>query len=146
MDSLTWHTSQLVGPTSRDAARYLCRIGVDFAVPAGCLDGVVSRSRDADTYLPDVASNLTDLVRNFCHKNFIVEELIILSGRGGSGEELAAVRAEAEEGEGHSYYHNNLAMAVTFHPDGMGAAHRKGGVRPRHGVCRERHAVEPGLR
>ena len=63
-----------------DAARYLCRGSIDFAVLAGCLDGVVSRKRDADVFLLDSAFNLTQLVHNFCRKNFTVEEIVILSG------------------------------------------------------------------
>ncbi|KAF0924019.1 hypothetical protein E2562_008363 [Oryza meyeriana var. granulata] len=49
-------------------------------VLAGHLDGVVSRSTDADMFLPDLVSNLIGLICNFRSKNFTVEELI-LSGR-----------------------------------------------------------------
>uniref|UniRef100_J3M3R0 Peroxidase n=1 Tax=Oryza brachyantha TaxID=4533 RepID=J3M3R0_ORYBR len=168
--------ADIIAYAARDAARYLSRGGVDFAVPAGRLAGVVSRSRDADTYLPDAASNLTDLVRNFRRKNFTVEELVILSGAHSIGvthctsfsgrltapasqinpgyrsllvskcggvsptpssnptvvnnvrdEDAAAVARslpafvprlrKAKDYMDNSYYHNNLAKAVTFHAD-----------------------------
>ncbi|KAG8067075.1 hypothetical protein GUJ93_ZPchr0005g16237 [Zizania palustris] len=96
---------------ARDAARYLSLGGIDFAVPAGRLDGVVSRSNDADVFLPDPASNLTELIRNFRRKNFTVEELVILSGAHSIGDTHCtsiAGRLTAPDSQIHPAYRSLL--------------------------------------
>ncbi|CAD6238754.1 unnamed protein product [Miscanthus lutarioriparius] len=53
---------------------------VHFAVPAGRLDGFVSKTEEAQAELPDSTHDVQQLIDNFARKNFTVEELVILTG------------------------------------------------------------------
>ncbi|EAY73618.1 hypothetical protein OsI_01506 [Oryza sativa Indica Group] len=64
----------------RDASRYMSNGGVNFDVPAGRLDGIVSSSVDAQNTLPDSKADIGKLIANFAAKGFTPEELVILSG------------------------------------------------------------------
>ncbi|KAF8693225.1 hypothetical protein HU200_038606 [Digitaria exilis] len=65
---------------ARDATRYLSDGHIDYAVPSGRLDSVVSRAKDADDTLPSSTASFPDLKKNFGKKGFDVEELVVLSG------------------------------------------------------------------
>ncbi|XP_006645788.2 peroxidase 2-like [Oryza brachyantha] len=65
---------------ARDAGRILSDGRVDFDVPAGRLDGLVSSADEAQAEIPDPTLTLQQLIDNFARKNFTVEELVILSG------------------------------------------------------------------
>ncbi|CAO2038775.1 unnamed protein product [Urochloa humidicola] len=65
---------------ARDATRYLSDGHIDYAVPLGRRDGVVSRAGDADDTLPGSTFSFADLKKNFARKSFDVEELVVLSG------------------------------------------------------------------
>ncbi|KAJ1283441.1 hypothetical protein BS78_03G128800 [Paspalum vaginatum] len=64
----------------RDAASILSNGHVHFDVPAGRLDGYVSKAEEAQAELPDSTDDVKKLIANFARKNFTVEELVILSG------------------------------------------------------------------
>ncbi|XP_062208401.1 peroxidase 2-like [Phragmites australis] len=65
---------------ARDAASILSNGNVHFDVPAGRLDGFVSKADEAQAELPDSIHDVQQLIENFAKKNFTVEELVILSG------------------------------------------------------------------
>ncbi|CAO2203295.1 unnamed protein product [Urochloa humidicola] len=65
---------------TRDAASILSNGHVHFDVPAGRLDGFVSKAEEAQGELPDSIDDAQKLIENFARKNFTVEELVILSG------------------------------------------------------------------
>ncbi|KAF8765916.1 hypothetical protein HU200_008028 [Digitaria exilis] len=65
---------------ARDAASFLSNGHVHFDVPAGRLDGFVSKAEEAQAELPDSTDDVEKLIANFARKNFTVEELVILSG------------------------------------------------------------------
>ncbi|NP_001152255.2 Peroxidase 2 [Zea mays] len=65
---------------ARDAASILSNGHVHFAVPAGRLDGFVSKAEEAQAELPDSTHDVQQLIDNFARKNFTVEELVILTG------------------------------------------------------------------
>jgi peroxidase len=65
---------------ARDAASFLSGGHIEYSVPSGRLDGVVSRARDAQDTIPASTSSFSDLEKNFGDKNFTVEELVVLSG------------------------------------------------------------------
>jgi len=65
---------------ARDAASALSNGHVHFAVPAGRLDGFVSKADEAQAELPDSTHDVQQLIDNFARKNFTVEELVILTG------------------------------------------------------------------
>ncbi|RCV23738.1 hypothetical protein SEVIR_5G028400v4 [Setaria viridis] len=65
---------------ARDAASILSNGHVHFDVPAGRLDGFVSKAEEAQAELPDSADDVQKLIDNFARKNFTIEELVILSG------------------------------------------------------------------
>ncbi|KAF8661840.1 hypothetical protein HU200_056798 [Digitaria exilis] len=65
---------------ARDAASFLSNGHVHFDVPAGRLDGFVSKAEEAQAELPDSTDDVEKLIKNFARKNFTVEELVILSG------------------------------------------------------------------
>nr|CAB3472944.1 unnamed protein product [Digitaria exilis] len=71
---------------ARDASRYLSKGGVDYAVPSGRLDGVVSSATDAANSLPGSTFNVAELIAKFAGKGFTPEELVILSGAHSIGE------------------------------------------------------------
>jgi hypothetical protein len=72
--------SDLLIYAARDAASILSNGHVHFDVPAGRLDGFVSKAEEAQAELPDSADDVQKLIANFARKNFTVEELVILSG------------------------------------------------------------------
>ncbi|CAO2207960.1 unnamed protein product [Urochloa humidicola] len=65
---------------ARDAASILSNGHVHFDVPAGRLDGYVSKAEEAQAELPDSTDDVDKLIANFAKKNFTIEELVILSG------------------------------------------------------------------
>ncbi|CAL4950292.1 unnamed protein product [Urochloa decumbens] len=72
--------SDLLIYAARDAASVLSNGHVHFDVPAGRLDGYVSKAEEAQAELPDSTDDVEKLIANFAKKNFTVEELVILSG------------------------------------------------------------------
>ncbi|KAF0916940.1 hypothetical protein E2562_015113 [Oryza meyeriana var. granulata] len=54
--------------------------GVNFDVPAGRLDGIISSSTEATASLPNPTSDIATLIANFGAKGFTAEELVILTG------------------------------------------------------------------
>ncbi|CAO2173922.1 unnamed protein product [Urochloa humidicola] len=72
--------SDLLIYAARDASSILSNGHVHFDVPAGRLDGFVSKAEEAQAELPDSADDAQKLIENFAKKNFTVEELVILSG------------------------------------------------------------------
>ncbi|RCV06529.1 hypothetical protein SETIT_1G170300v2 [Setaria italica] len=89
---------------ARDATRYLSDGHIDYAVPSGRRDGVVSRAKDADDTLPGSTFSFADLKTNFAKKKFDAEELVVLSGAHAIGsahypsfrDRLAAPRGEID--------------------------------------------------
>ncbi|GJN32100.1 hypothetical protein PR202_gb20574 [Eleusine coracana subsp. coracana] len=65
---------------ARDAASILSNGNVHFDVPAGRLDGYVSKAEEAQAELPDSVDDVKKLIETFAKKNFTVEELVILTG------------------------------------------------------------------
>ncbi|CAN6251671.1 unnamed protein product [Urochloa humidicola] len=65
---------------ARDATRYLSDGHIDYAVPSGRRDGIISHAKDADDTLPGSTFSFSDLKKNFAKKSFDVEELVVLSG------------------------------------------------------------------
>lgn len=65
---------------ARDAGSILSNGHVHFDVPAGRLDGVVSRADEAQAELPDSTMTVQQLKDNFAAKGFDTEQLVILSG------------------------------------------------------------------
>ncbi|CAL4969188.1 unnamed protein product [Urochloa decumbens] len=72
--------SDILAFAARDATRYLSDGHIDYAVPSGRRDAVVSRAKDADDTLPGSTFSFADLKKNFAKKSFDVEELVVLSG------------------------------------------------------------------
>ncbi|CAM0878893.1 unnamed protein product [Alopecurus aequalis] len=72
--------SDILVYAARDAASILSNGKIDYKVPAGRLDGLVSSAYEAQNELPDSNSNAKQLIENFARKNFDVEEMVILSG------------------------------------------------------------------
>ncbi|CAL4976687.1 unnamed protein product [Urochloa decumbens] len=72
--------SDLLIYAARDASSILSNGHVHFDVPAGRLDGYVSKAEEAQAELPDSTDDVEKLIANFAKKNFTVEELVILSG------------------------------------------------------------------
>ncbi|OEL13329.1 Peroxidase 2 [Dichanthelium oligosanthes] len=72
--------ADIVAFAARDATRYLSDGHIDYAVPSGRWDGVVSRAKDADDTLPGSTFAFGELKKNFDNKKFTVEELVVLSG------------------------------------------------------------------
>ncbi|CAM0906982.1 unnamed protein product [Alopecurus aequalis] len=72
--------ADVVAFAARDASYLLSGYRVDFAMPAGRLDG--RRSKDADTVpsLPSPSLNFTQLVANFAAQGLDAEEMVVLSG------------------------------------------------------------------
>ncbi|KAL5228802.1 hypothetical protein ABZP36_017067 [Zizania latifolia] len=96
---------------AREASKYLSNGGIDFAVPAGRLDGVVSRASEADQYLPDSKSDVPALIAGFATKGFTPEELVILSGAHSVGRAHCSSfsdRLTAPSGEINLNYRDNV--------------------------------------
>ena len=71
---------------ARDAGSILSNGHVHFDVPAGRLDGVVSRADEAQAELPDSTMTVQQLKDNFAAKGFDTEQLVILSGAHSTGQ------------------------------------------------------------
>ncbi|KQK14988.1 hypothetical protein BRADI_1g19980v3 [Brachypodium distachyon] len=71
--------ADVVAFAARDASYLLSHGRVSFLVPAGRLDGRVSRENDTQ-FLPGPSSNLTTLVGSFAAMGMSVEDLVVLSG------------------------------------------------------------------
>lgn len=65
---------------ARDATSILSNGNINYEVPAGRLDGLVSKYSDAEAELPGSDFTAKKLIENFRSKNFTAEELVILSG------------------------------------------------------------------
>jgi hypothetical protein len=72
--------SDILVYAARDATSILSKGNIDYKVPAGRLDGLVSSASEAQRELPDSTDTVKQLIDNFARKNFDVEELVILSG------------------------------------------------------------------
>ncbi|CAM0878898.1 unnamed protein product [Alopecurus aequalis] len=72
--------SDILVYAARDATSILSNGQIDYKVPAGRLDGLVSSASEAQRELPDSKSDAKTLIENFAAKNFNAEDLVILSG------------------------------------------------------------------
>ncbi|EAZ04862.1 hypothetical protein EE612_040920 [Oryza sativa] len=72
--------ADVVAFAARDATVLLSGSGVDFAMPAGRLDGRVSLASEALGILPPPTSNLSALTASFAAKGLGVGDLVVLSG------------------------------------------------------------------
>ena len=72
--------SDILVYAARDATSILSVGKINYEVPAGRLDGLVSSAAEAQAELPDSNFNAKQLIENFARKNFDVEEMVILSG------------------------------------------------------------------
>ncbi|XP_047062487.1 peroxidase 2-like [Lolium rigidum] len=72
--------SDILVYAARDATKILSKGHINYEVPAGRLDGMVSSASEAQAELPDSTFTAQQLIDNFARKNFDVEELVILSG------------------------------------------------------------------
>jgi len=72
--------SDILVYAARDATKILSRGHIDYKVPAGRLDGLVSSASEAQAELPDSTFTAQQLIDNFARKNFDAEEMVILSG------------------------------------------------------------------
>ncbi|CAO2192835.1 unnamed protein product [Urochloa humidicola] len=96
---------------ARDASRYLSNGSIDYAVPAGRLDGVVSSATDAANNLPGSTFEVAKLIANFAVKGFTPEELVILSGAHSIGRAHCSSfrdRLSAPSGEINTYFRDNV--------------------------------------
>ncbi|CAO2192666.1 unnamed protein product [Urochloa humidicola] len=96
---------------ARDASRYLSNGSIDYAVPAGRLDGVVSSATDAANNLPGSTFEVAKLIANFAVKGFTPEELVILSGAHSIGRAHCSSfrdRLSAPSGEINPYFRDNV--------------------------------------
>ncbi|CAO2207957.1 unnamed protein product [Urochloa humidicola] len=96
---------------ARDASSYLSNGNIDYAVPAGRQDGVVSSATDAENNLPGSTFNITQLIANFATKGFTPEELVILSGAHSIGRAHCSSfrdRLSAPSGEINPYFRDNV--------------------------------------
>jgi peroxidase len=97
---------------ARDASGgYLSKGGIDYAVPAGRLDGVVSSAADAESNLPGSTFDVATLISNFATKGFTPEELVILSGAHSIGRAHCSSfrdRLSSPSGEINPYFRDNI--------------------------------------
>ncbi|CAO2162241.1 unnamed protein product [Urochloa humidicola] len=96
---------------ARDASRYLSNGSIDYAVPAGRLDGVVSSAKEAENNLPGSTFDIAKLVSNFAVKGFTLEELVILSGAHSVGKAHCSSfrdRLSAPSGEINTCFRDNV--------------------------------------
>jgi peroxidase len=72
--------ADVVAFAARDASFLLSGHRVNFAMPAGRLDGRRSNASDTLRSLPSPSANLTDLVHKFAAKGLDEEDMVVLSG------------------------------------------------------------------
>jgi peroxidase len=72
--------ADVVAFAARDASYLLSGYRVDFAMPAGRLDGRRSNASDTVPSLPSPSANFTQLVDNFAAKGLDAEDMVVLSG------------------------------------------------------------------
>ncbi|GJN32103.1 hypothetical protein PR202_gb20577 [Eleusine coracana subsp. coracana] len=103
--------ADIVAFAARDASVYLSNGGINFTVPAGRLDSVVSLSADAESNLPGSTFEVSKLISNFAVKGFTPEELVILSGAHSVGRAHCSSfhdRLSAPLGEINPYFRDNV--------------------------------------
>ncbi|CAN6185183.1 unnamed protein product [Urochloa humidicola] len=64
----------------RDASAVLSGGRVNFSMPAGRRDGLVSNANDALNFLPPPSFNLSELTASFAAKGLDADDLVVLSG------------------------------------------------------------------
>ncbi|CAL5084318.1 unnamed protein product [Urochloa decumbens] len=72
--------ADIVAFAGRDASAELSGGRVNFAMPAGRRDGLVSNANDALNFLPPPSFNLSELTASFAAKGLDVDDLVVLSG------------------------------------------------------------------
>ncbi|KAM3383954.1 hypothetical protein ACQJBY_008542 [Aegilops geniculata] len=72
--------ADIVAFAARDASYLLSGYRVDFAMPAGRLDGRRSNASDTVPSLPPASASFTELVDNFANKGLDAEDMVVLSG------------------------------------------------------------------
>ncbi|KAF6999845.1 hypothetical protein CFC21_015820 [Triticum aestivum] len=72
--------ADIVAFAARDASYLLSGYRVDFAMPAGRLDGRRSNASDTVPSLPPASASFTDLVDNFARQGLDAEDMVVLSG------------------------------------------------------------------
>nr|CAB3458747.1 unnamed protein product [Digitaria exilis] len=72
--------ADIVAFAARDAARNLSNGAIDFAMPAGRLDGRVSLKDEAEKNLPGPFDELDDLKKGFSDQGLDEHDLVVLSG------------------------------------------------------------------
>ncbi|OEL15364.1 Peroxidase 2 [Dichanthelium oligosanthes] len=96
---------------ARDASRYLSNGGINYIVPAGRPDGVVSLATDAENNLPGSTFEVSKLISNFAAKGFTLEELVILCGAHSIGRAHCSSfndRLSAPSSEINPYFRDNV--------------------------------------
>ncbi|CAL5071532.1 unnamed protein product [Urochloa decumbens] len=72
--------ADIVAFAGRDASAVLSGGRVNFAMPAGRRDGLVSNANDALNFLPPPSFNLSELTASFAAKGLDIDDLVVLSG------------------------------------------------------------------
>ncbi|TKV95933.1 hypothetical protein SEVIR_9G395500v4 [Setaria viridis] len=72
--------ADIVAFAARDAAYFLSKLKVKIDMPAGRLDGRVSRASEALDNLPPPFFNVSELVAAFAAKGLGAEDMVVLSG------------------------------------------------------------------
>ncbi|XP_015696932.1 peroxidase 2-like [Oryza brachyantha] len=75
-----WSCADILIYAARDTGSILGNGRVNFDVPVGRLDCLVSSADEAQAEIPDPTLTLQQLIDNFITKTFTVEEVVILSG------------------------------------------------------------------
>ncbi|KAG2588207.1 hypothetical protein PVAP13_5NG196400 [Panicum virgatum] len=126
--------SDLLIYAARDASSILSNGHVHFDVPAGRLDGFVSKAEEAQAELPDSADDIVpayrELLKYKCSQgsnppvvNNVRDEDYDVVARYTPGF-TSRVRKVSDYLD-NSYYHNNLAKIVTFHSDWTLLTHKE---------------------